>query len=130
MRELIKDVKYLKTMKRLESTDCSSEERMDAFHIVPVSGLAYGMICRLENETKTVIELWAPLAYMRKCTGDERFHLHRAISLGDHAQIEQILANKSANLNERDENGWTPLHCASSSEKYFSVCFLIERVQI
>lgn len=52
MVELVKDLKYLARMRQLET---SGERVLD---VVPVSGLVLSQFYRLENELKTVIELW------------------------------------------------------------------------
>ena len=52
MTELVKDLKYLTRMRQLET---SGERVLD---VVPVSGLVLSQFYRLENELKTVIELW------------------------------------------------------------------------
>ena len=55
--EAMKDIEYLEQMKRLEREDISEEERKKSFHIVPISGLIISILCRKENECKTVLEV-------------------------------------------------------------------------
>ena len=46
---------YLGSMKALEDNPNPTEKSL---HIVPVGGLVIGSFLRLENELKTVLELW------------------------------------------------------------------------
>jgi hypothetical protein len=50
---LLKDIKYLQEMKRLEKH--TSERGLE---IVPITGLIVGRFCRLKQELLTVLELW------------------------------------------------------------------------
>jgi len=52
---LSKDVRYLYRMRELEDASKATSKLMDA---VPVTGLILARLCTLENELKTVIELW------------------------------------------------------------------------
>eukprot|EP01133_Synstelium_polycarpum_P016866 gene16866-20051_t len=52
---IFKDIDYILEMKRLETIP--GEKRLD---IVPISGLAYGRVYRLENEMRTVLDIWKP----------------------------------------------------------------------
>ena len=101
-------------MKKLESA--SLEKRRKNFHVVPVSSLVQSVICRMENEHRTVIELWSPVAYVRRIAQTERPTLLRAISLHDSSAIDNIIKNRPDELFGRDEQGWTPLHLAASTE--------------
>eukprot|EP01102_Stenamoeba_stenopodia_P020946 TRINITY_DN8322_c0_g1_i1.p1 TRINITY_DN8322_c0_g1~~TRINITY_DN8322_c0_g1_i1.p1 ORF type:complete len:1150 (+),score=232.72 TRINITY_DN8322_c0_g1_i1:180-3629(+) len=64
---LIKDVDYLREMKRIEEITEEKERMEDGggavplalSHVVPISGLFMSCFYRLENELKTVIELWS-----------------------------------------------------------------------
>jgi len=64
---LIKDIDYLKEMKRIEDMTEEKERMEDGggavplalSHVVPISGLFMSCFYRLENELKTVIELWS-----------------------------------------------------------------------
>jgi len=49
------DIRYLYRMKELEDGSKATERLMDA---VPVTGLILARICSLENELRTVLELW------------------------------------------------------------------------
>ena len=51
--QLLDDMDYLKQMKELE--DCKEKRSM---HIVPVSGLCISRVVRLEQEMRTVCEVW------------------------------------------------------------------------
>lgn len=55
---LIKDIEYLKDMKRIEEGVISDLEKKSLFHIVPVTGLIISVFLRMQNECKTVLELW------------------------------------------------------------------------
>jgi len=50
---MLKDVNYLVEMKSREDKDVGN-----ALDVVPVSGLVIGRFVRLQNELKTVIEIW------------------------------------------------------------------------
>lgn len=105
----------------------SEEERKKNFHIVPISGLVISRLCRMENEHKTVLELWAPVAYVSKLSGQyKKSPLHRAISTNDFKAMKQLVKKlNDGSENEQDHNGWTPLHCAASAEEKIPVCFKI-----
>mmetsp|Transcript_22552 Transcript_22552/g.28798 ORF Transcript_22552/g.28798 Transcript_22552/m.28798 type:complete len:969 (-) Transcript_22552:18-2924(-) len=125
LKDLLADIVYLQTMKDMETA--SIEERKKNFHIVPISGLIISRLCRMENEHKTVLELWAPVAYVSKLSGNyKRSSLHRAISINDFKAIKGLLRDAkkttNGNENEQDHNGWTPLHCAASAEDKIPVC--------
>lgn len=53
--DILKDLEYLREMKRREET---GKDRGLGIDIVPISGLIVGRFCRLRNELKTVIEIW------------------------------------------------------------------------
>jgi len=120
MNELALDIEYLLTMKAMETA--SLEVRRANFHVVPVSGLVWSVLCRMENEHNTVIELWAPVDYVRRVSDYARPALHRAISIRELSKIEAILKNHPEEKNERDELGWTPLHMASTTENRLKIC--------
>ena len=111
-------------MKKLENPFCSDEEKRKNFHIVPISGLAKGIIFRMENETKTTIELWSSFDYMKNSFKDDRFKLHHLILNENFNSVELFIEN-NVNINEPDVNGWSPLHLASSSSSYFPVLLCI-----
>ena len=50
---LAMDLSYCKRMRELETA-----EKTDSLDIVPISGLVYSRITRLENEALTVINIW------------------------------------------------------------------------
>ena len=56
---MIKDIEYLEKMKNLES----SKRRTRTLDVVPITGLVIGLFVRLENECKTVLELWRPVSF-------------------------------------------------------------------
>ena len=39
--------------------------------------------------------------------------LHDAARKGDIEKMSKILSQRQADINEKDEYGWTPLHCAA-----------------
>lgn len=122
--DLIMDLEYLQTMIFLESEECTEEERKKHFHIVPVSGLFVSVLCRMENECKTALELWAPVAYVTNtATENERAPLYRAISSNDLRQVKLLLAQGAGN--DVDEHGWTPLHFAASRENTLKCCIAL-----
>lgn len=55
--DMIKDIHYLNEMQKLEDPEYAKNNDV-SFHIVPISGLIIGLFVRLENECKTVCELW------------------------------------------------------------------------
>ncbi|GAM20483.1 hypothetical protein SAMD00019534_036580 [Acytostelium subglobosum LB1] len=55
---IFKDIEYLLDMRRLEDTTSPTEKRLD---IVTISGITFGRLHRLENEMRTVVELWKHL---------------------------------------------------------------------
>jgi len=55
LEALSKDVRYLYRMKELEDSSVATERLMDA---VPVTGLILARLCTLENELRTVLEVW------------------------------------------------------------------------
>ena len=64
--DLIKDLRYLTEMKKLEIQTANSagkksaNGKLELSYAVPLSGLVMGSFFRLENVLKTIIELWAP----------------------------------------------------------------------
>lgn len=60
---LIKDLQYLENMKKYEfeyyTTEKSQQEKGELSDIVPITGLIIGRIHRLENETRTCLEVWS-----------------------------------------------------------------------
>lgn len=109
---MIKDIHYLNEMHKLEDPEYAKNNPV-SLHIVPISGLVVGMLCRLENECKTVCELWEPVD-IEECLED-RSMLHSAIAEGNIDQILEILQNSPESINEQDANGFTPLHIAAST---------------
>eukprot|EP01104_Vermistella_antarctica_P014122 TRINITY_DN439_c0_g1_i1.p1 TRINITY_DN439_c0_g1~~TRINITY_DN439_c0_g1_i1.p1 ORF type:complete len:1562 (-),score=421.84 TRINITY_DN439_c0_g1_i1:218-4903(-) len=59
IRELLADLDYLEEMRTLETT-CLREDKaaISMTHVVPITGLIFGRIYRLENETRTVLQHW------------------------------------------------------------------------
>ena len=63
---LMKDLKYLVEMKKLEYKTASDQKnntaggKLELSYAVPLSGLIMGCFFRLENILKTVLELWVP----------------------------------------------------------------------
>lgn len=109
--DMIKDIHYLNEMHKLEDPEYAKENQV-SLHIVPISGLVVGMVCRLENECKTVCELWEPVDYQ---DAKDRTMLHEAVTDANLDQISEILQNSPDDINIQDENGFTPLHCAASN---------------
>ncbi len=61
LNQLLDDIAYLKEMKQLEQ-----DTQQRSMHIVPVSGLAIGRMVRLEQEMRTVCEVWGDRLNMVK----------------------------------------------------------------
>ncbi|ELR23336.1 uncharacterized protein ACA1_069200 [Acanthamoeba castellanii str. Neff] len=55
IEDMLKDILYLRQMKRLEKPQNRKEKILD---IVPVTGLIVGRFYRLENELRTVLDVW------------------------------------------------------------------------
>ncbi|GAM28924.1 hypothetical protein SAMD00019534_121000 [Acytostelium subglobosum LB1] len=138
--DLLSDLEYLREMIHLE--DATTSER--SLHIVPISGLVMNTFARIENELKTVVELWnsssmfvsamdgadptgkTPLqGPVKPLNGDQKSELHLAVTEERLEDIKTILAdNGSASINFTDVNGWTPLHSAAHSGNA-DVCMLL-----
>jgi len=123
-------------MQRLENAVGTEE----SFHIVPITGLILSVFLRLENECKTVLELWEPQPIVeveKKVPG--RTSLHDAITSDDFESFQILVGTEGStsflslinqchiltvcyflgtDVNSQDNNGWTPLHCACSSEGF------------
>lgn len=56
IEDMFKDIHYLRQMKRLEKPQNCKEKILD---IVPVTGLIVGRFYRLENELRTVLDVWS-----------------------------------------------------------------------
>lgn len=109
---IIKDKQYLEDMKRMESDMKFSEsQRMVT---IPVSGLVMSRFCRLENEHKSVLDLWEPARISKDIRGESHTPLENAVMKNDCKQMEQILKGGMSYINEADANGWTPLHLSCS----------------
>lgn len=67
LNNLAKDIRYLYRMKELEDTTKTTSKLMDA---VPVTGLILARMFTLENESRTVLELWEEKATVIKDTTD------------------------------------------------------------
>lgn len=57
------DLEYLQQMKSLEETcskgpNSASRTKREISHVVPISGLVFTRLLTIQNENKTVIELW------------------------------------------------------------------------
>ena len=107
--EMLKDIAYLNEMYELENPNYPEKDKV-SLHIVPISGLVVGVICRLENECKTVCELWEPATY-ESSNGSV---LHSAVIDQDMDRVSSILASNPEYLSVQDSFGFTPLHYASS----------------
>ena len=91
--------------------------------IVPISGLVLSKLCRMENEHKTVLDLWEP-AKIAKSLEDSRTPLESAVIKSDIKQVASILKSGMAYINEQDANGWTSLHLSCS------YCFNDPRLEV
>jgi len=114
--DMLKDISYLTEMKLLEDPEYTKDKTEFSLHIVPISGLVVGSICRLENECKTVCELWQNdpeevFSPQESPTSTaNRTLLHEAVIRNDLKRVEEILDQHPDNVNFQDSNGWTPLH--------------------
>ncbi|KAL6041980.1 Helicase ATP-binding domain-containing protein [Balamuthia mandrillaris] len=108
IEDMLKDIQYLKEMKRLEKPQNCKEKILD---IVPVTGLIVGRFYRLENELRTVIEQWDEIF--------EEFEAAEAKAKQDQ-ELQQLLqtqfleTNASANYTNSSAAS-TPTNTSSSS---------------
>jgi len=80
--DMFKDILYLKQMKRLEKPQNRKEKILD---IVPVTGLIVGRFYRLENELKTVLDVWEDyFAEQEKVEQEKLAALLKSSSTGVH----------------------------------------------
>ena len=56
--------------------------------------------------------------------------LHAACRGGEMEQVEALLASSECDINEKDESGWSPLHCALSAKHYHVATRLLRRADI
>lgn len=109
--ETIKDKQYLENMKRMEvDREFSNSQRMVT---IPVSGLVMSKFCRLENEHKSVLDLWEPARIARNIN-DSQTPLESAVMKNDCKLIDSALKGGMNYINEQDSNGWTALHLSCS----------------
>ena len=111
LRGMMKDLKYLVDMQEIEGeAGFMTKARMD---VIPISGLIVSKLCRLENEARTVLDLWEPVVYTRD-DEDARTPLENAVIKRDLKAIDNMVKGGLCDLNEVDGNGWTCLHLACS----------------
>lgn len=108
---ILKDRYYLEDMKKMEKDPSFAEK--NHLKIVPISGLVISKICRLENECKSVLDLWEPVR-IPKNSEDLRTPLENAVIKQDLKQLDSILKGGLAYINDQDINGWTALHLSCS----------------
>eukprot|EP01094_Clydonella_sp_ATCC50884_P013098 TRINITY_DN2336_c0_g1_i1.p1 TRINITY_DN2336_c0_g1~~TRINITY_DN2336_c0_g1_i1.p1 ORF type:complete len:1008 (+),score=287.45 TRINITY_DN2336_c0_g1_i1:266-3289(+) len=127
--DLMKDINYLQEMRRMEDPEYAKHNEV-SFHIVPLSGLTLGVLVRLENECKTILELWEPRVEVQvSVLSSEKFPLHRAVSSDSLAVVQQLLEDKD--INEQDISGWTPLHVAASKPDQLDICeYLLKQPEL
>ncbi len=117
--DLIKDMDYLLEMQRLEDPEYAKHH--NTLHVVPVSGLCISMFCRMENEHKTVLELWSPRPDGKSVEENLQsvLILHQCLLMQDFMSADNLLAvalqDYSYNFDLQDRNGWTVLHYAASA---------------
>eukprot|EP00012_Vannella_robusta_P003630 CAMPEP_0206183648 /NCGR_PEP_ID=MMETSP0166-20121206/757_1 /ASSEMBLY_ACC=CAM_ASM_000260 /TAXON_ID=95228 /ORGANISM="Vannella robusta, Strain DIVA3 518/3/11/1/6" /LENGTH=1012 /DNA_ID=CAMNT_0053598531 /DNA_START=97 /DNA_END=3132 /DNA_ORIENTATION=- len=118
IEDSIEDIRYLDEMRKLEDPEYAASNSNP--HIVPVSGLVYGVFARLENEHKTANELWAHLAQ----SGDsdvtpvvQTKQIREALRAKNFKLVETLLDrvdstnDKYFDVNEKDpKTGSTILH--------------------
>ena len=98
-------------MKRMEIEPEFAVEK--TLKIVPISGLVLSKICRLENECKSVLDLWEPVR-IPKNSEDLRTPLENAVIKNDVKQVDHLLKGSLSYVNEQDSNGWSALHLSCS----------------
>lgn len=109
--EAVKDKEYLENMKRMETDqEFSKSQRMVT---IPVSGLVMSKFCRLENEHKSVLDLWEPSLITRN-VNESQTPLENAVLKNECKQIDSALKGGMNYINEQDSNGWTALHLSCS----------------
>ena len=118
---VMKDRFHLYDMKRMENDEAFGETQK--MKIVPISGLIISKLARLENECKSVLDLWEPVR-IPKTAEDARTPLESAVIKCDIKQLDHLLKGNLAYINEQDNNGWTALHLSCS------FCFNEHRLHI
>ena len=108
---IMKDRFHLQDMIRMEHDEHFAKAQQ--MKIVPISGLIISKMARLENECKSVLDLWEPVR-IPKNAEDTRTPLETAVIKGDIKQLEHLLKGNLAYINEQDANGWTALHLSCS----------------
>src|SRR3990167_4912747 len=78
------------------------------------TGIALSKICRLENEHKTVLDLWEPARIVRHSSEEFRTPLENAILKSDLKQVNQLIKGGMVFINEKDTSGSTALHLSCS----------------
>ena len=109
--DIIKDLIYLNEMKELEDPNYPKERSL---HIVPISGLVVGVICRFQNECRTVIEFWERSDSPRNMDYD----IHQAALNGDIFRIQEYLIEDPYLINSIDSFGCSPLILACQNFDY------------
>ena len=105
------DKYYLSNMKAMEN-DIKLEEKLRR-DVIPVSGLVISKLSRLENECKSVLDLWEAVR-IPKTTEESRTPLENAVIKSDMKALDSLLKGSLAYINDRDANGWTALHLSCS----------------
>ena len=99
LEDLLKDIEYLETIKRLEINQ--AREKKD-LNVVPISGLVMGSFYRLENELKTILEVWDPTWKITKNNlGMKRTSAEKRVTMLLATRSESIRGTTHSILNPR-----------------------------
>ena len=118
---LLKDIQYLFIIKKMEE-DPGALTVEDQLNIVPISGLIMNCFYRLENELKTVLEVWDP-AYRAK---HNPFYLKSISSRNLKKSLEEkdsVHTNIHNNSNQpgNESGNETPVSIPTRSKSDFSI---------
>ena len=120
VEDMVADKCYLQKMVELENNSLRDPQQQD---IIPISGLVVSKLSRLENECKTVLDLWETVR-IPKNTEESRTPLENAVITSDMKALENLLRGSLAYINDSDPNGWTALHLSCS------YCFNQDRLPV
>ena len=94
--DMLQDIRYLLTMKQLESPQEGQEKTLD---IVPVTGLIVGRFYRIENELRTVVDHWGD-HFPAEDETEGREHEEGAL---EDKRVIEMVASEEAMSQEREK---------------------------
>lgn len=108
LEDLLKDIEYLETIKRLE---LQQENEKKNLNVVPISGLVMGSFYRLENELKTVLEVWDPTWKLTKQNLSNNNLMKRGSA---EKRVTMMLASRSESIRQTTHSILNPEDSSSS----------------